>query len=89
MIAPVSPRPLVESIQHVKEHKLCPLPVATFTGQRKLLDKMHSYFNSEGTFQHIFVLYGLGGSGKSQLAFKFLQESQANKWYGPMNNVTL
>ncbi|KAJ7292146.1 hypothetical protein C8J57DRAFT_1458652 [Mycena rebaudengoi] len=31
-----------------------------------------------GRSQHIFVLHGLRGSGKSQLAFKFLQDSQAH-----------
>ena len=42
---------------------------------------MHKYFNSDAEYQRIFVLYGLGGSGKSQLAFKFLQECQTNKRY--------
>lgn len=42
---------------------------------------MHQYFDSGGEFQHVFVLYGLGGSGKSQLASKVLEESQANKRY--------
>ncbi|KAJ6535462.1 P-loop containing nucleoside triphosphate hydrolase protein, partial [Mycena capillaripes] len=38
---------------------------------------MGRYFDSDrGSLQHIFVLHGLGGSGKSQLAFKFLQESK-------------
>ena len=42
---------------------------------------MHKYFDSDAECQRVFVLYGLGGSGKSQLAFKFLQECQANKRY--------
>ena len=78
----VSPRPPVESMQHVKERKFCPLPVASFTGRREILDKMHRCFDSDGILQHVFVLYGLGGSGKSQIAFKFLQESQDNNRYG-------
>ena len=41
---------------------------------------MFQYFNSDQKSQHVFVLHGLGGSGKSQLAFKFLEDSQANKW---------
>ncbi|KAF8961360.1 acyl transferase/acyl hydrolase/lysophospholipase [Flammula alnicola] len=72
----IAPRPPVESIQCIKEHKLCPLPVRSFTGRKDILDKMRRYFDSDGKFQSVFVLYGLGGSGKSQLAFKFLQESQ-------------
>jgi NB-ARC domain len=88
ILAVVSLGPPVESVQHIKERKLCPLPLASFTGRRKILDKMHGYFNSDGEFQHVFVLYGLGGSGKSQLAFKFLQESQANERYDSMNEIT-
>ncbi|KAJ6535441.1 P-loop containing nucleoside triphosphate hydrolase protein [Mycena capillaripes] len=62
-----------------KDPKICPLPVSSFTGRKEILQKMHQYFDSDrGSVQHIFVLHGLGGSGKSQLAFKFLQESRAN-----------
>ena len=75
------PQVELSSSQYVKDRKLCPLPVASFTGRDEILKKMHQYFNSEGEFQHVFVLYGLGGSGKSQLAFKFLEESQVNKRY--------
>ncbi|KAJ7434423.1 FabD lysophospholipase-like protein, partial [Mycena latifolia] len=33
------------------------------------------YFNTSIGQQHIFLLHGLGGSGKSQIAFKFVQRS--------------
>jgi hypothetical protein len=72
---PVSPRPLVEPIQSVKERKLCPLPVASFTGRKETPDKMHGYFDFDGQFQR-FLLYGLGGSGKSQIAFR-IQSQQS------------
>ena len=65
----------MESVQHVRERKICPLPVASFTGRKKILDKMRRYFTSDCDFQRVFVLHGLGGSGKSQLAFKFVRES--------------
>ncbi|KAJ7291653.1 P-loop containing nucleoside triphosphate hydrolase protein [Mycena rebaudengoi] len=61
-----------------KDPKLCPLPVSSFTGQKDILQKMHQHFDSNQGSRHIFVLHGLGGSGKSQLAFKFLQDSQAH-----------
>jgi len=61
----------------VKEPKICPLPVKSFTGQTEILDKMSQYFDSDHKSQHVFVLHGLGGAGKSQLAFKFLENSQA------------
>ncbi|KAJ7479582.1 hypothetical protein FB451DRAFT_1031617 [Mycena latifolia] len=36
---------------------------------------MSHYFNTDMGRQHIFLLHGLGGAGKSQLAFKFVEES--------------
>ncbi|KAJ7260355.1 hypothetical protein B0H12DRAFT_1217997 [Mycena haematopus] len=60
-----------------KDPKPCPLPVSSFTGRKDILEKMHQHFDSNPGSQRVFVLYGLGGSGKSQLAFKFLQDSQA------------
>ncbi|KAJ7688323.1 P-loop containing nucleoside triphosphate hydrolase protein [Mycena olivaceomarginata] len=39
---------------------------------------MHQHFDCDQRSQHIFVLHGLGGAGKSQLSFKFLQDSQAH-----------
>ena len=38
---------------------------------------MCQYFDSGHKDQHVFVLHGLGGAGKSQLAFKFLEDSKA------------
>ena len=87
LVTSVAPKPTVESIQRVQERKLCPLPVASFTGRNGILDKMRRYFDSHGKSQRVFVLYGLGGSGKSQLAFKFLEESQANKRYSSINDI--
>ncbi|KAF7365906.1 FabD/lysophospholipase-like protein [Mycena venus] len=61
------------------DRKLCPMPVSFFTGRKDILQKMSQYFDrDQGSMQHIFVLHGLGGSGKSQLAFKFLEESKIN-----------
>jgi len=42
---------------------------------------MQTYFDTDSESQRIFVLYGLGGTGKSQLAFKFIDESQKTKRY--------
>ncbi|KAJ7716439.1 P-loop containing nucleoside triphosphate hydrolase protein [Mycena metata] len=36
---------------------------------------MHKYFNQTQTQQHIFLLYGVGGAGKTQIALKFIEES--------------
>jgi len=66
---------------HLKVVKICPPPVKSFIGRKEILEKMSQYFYSDHKAQHIFVLHGLGGSGKSQLAFKFLEDAQANQWY--------
>ncbi|KAJ7703738.1 P-loop containing nucleoside triphosphate hydrolase protein [Mycena rosella] len=36
---------------------------------------MHQYFKKEGGKQDIFLLHGLGGTGKTQIALKFIEES--------------
>jgi len=45
---------------------------------------MGGYFDSESDVdsacQRVFVLYGLGGAGKSQLAFKFIEESKGKRY---------
>ena len=37
---------------------------------------MQEYFCNDLEMQHVFVLYGLGGAGKSQIAFKFVNACQ-------------
>ena len=58
--------------------KGCPSPTPVFTGRHDILSKMHAYFSTNVGKRHVFVLYGLGGSGKSQIAFKFVEECQAD-----------
>jgi hypothetical protein len=78
----VSPRPQQSlPIDQLKVHKMCPLPVKSFIGRKEILDKMCKYFDSGDKSQRVFVLHGLGGSGKSQLAFKFLEDSQTGHRY--------
>ncbi|KAK6971328.1 hypothetical protein R3P38DRAFT_3413289 [Favolaschia claudopus] len=62
-----------------KNRKMCPLPVPSFTGQQEILDEIHQYFVQDLGSRKVFVLHGLGGSGKSQLAFKFVQQAQTSK----------
>ena len=50
---------------------------------------MRTYFASDGEYQRVFVLYGLGGAGKSQLAFKFIDESLKAKRYCVVNDTTI
>jgi len=59
--------------------KACPLPTAFFRGRRDVLDQMRKHFKNRTGKLLIFVLYGLGGAGKSQIAYKFVEESQSSK----------
>ena len=56
-----------------------PPPSTIFTGREDVLSKMKSYFSpstaSGQSQQHIFVLYGMGGAGKTQIALKFVQKN--------------
>ena len=76
----VSPSPSPESSLRERERKLCPPPVASFIGRQDILNRMRKYFDSESACQRLFVLYGLGGAGKSQLAFKFIEESKCKRY---------
>ncbi|KAJ7463359.1 hypothetical protein FB451DRAFT_1180451 [Mycena latifolia] len=53
----------------------CPPPTKIFRGRQTILDMMHQYFAHETEHQAIFLLHGLGGAGKTQIALKFIQES--------------
>ena len=55
----------------------CPPPTYAFTGRHDIFTKMREYFFNDFGKQHVFVLYGLGGAGKSQIAFKFVNAYQA------------
>ncbi|KAJ7463935.1 hypothetical protein FB451DRAFT_452408 [Mycena latifolia] len=55
--------------------KVCPPPSVRFTGRQDILREMMNYFNANIGPRHIFLLHGLGGSGKSQIAFKFVEQS--------------
>ncbi|KAF8596369.1 FabD/lysophospholipase-like protein [Ceratobasidium sp. AG-I] len=52
----------------------CPPPSRAFTGREDILNQMDHYFSSPGSLERrLFVLHGLGGAGKTQLALKFVQ----------------
>ncbi|KAJ7017488.1 hypothetical protein C8F04DRAFT_1200404 [Mycena alexandri] len=56
----------------------CPPPSRIFQGRQTILAKMHKFFTPNSGKQLIYVLHGLGGAGKTQIALKFIQESSAN-----------
>ncbi|KAJ7921628.1 P-loop containing nucleoside triphosphate hydrolase protein, partial [Mycena leptocephala] len=53
----------------------CPPPSRIFLGRQIILGKMHQYFNQDLGKRLIYVLYGLGGTGKTQITLKFIEES--------------
>ncbi|KAJ7734809.1 hypothetical protein B0H16DRAFT_1695761 [Mycena metata] len=55
----------------------CPPPSRMFQGRQAILTKMHQFFAVNPGKQRIYVLHGLGGAGKTQIALKFIQESLA------------
>ncbi|KAJ7714251.1 hypothetical protein B0H16DRAFT_525160 [Mycena metata] len=59
----------------------CPRPSRIFQGRQAMLDKMHQFFNTDSGNQHIYVLYGLGGAGKTQIALKFIEESSFSNFF--------
>lgn len=58
---------------------ICPLPNPDFTGRADVLSQMHAFFESGVGKQRVFGLYGMGGAGKSQLVFKFVDEWQSSE----------
>ncbi|KAF8218037.1 hypothetical protein K438DRAFT_1796213 [Mycena galopus ATCC 62051] len=51
----------------------CPPPSGIFQGRQDILESMKEYFSQDIGKRHIYVLHGLGGSGKTQIALKFLE----------------
>ena len=56
--------------------KRCPPSVRTFTGRNDILAQMRECFFTDSRNQRMFLLYGLGGAGKTQIALKFVEMSQ-------------
>ncbi|KAJ7749914.1 P-loop containing nucleoside triphosphate hydrolase protein [Mycena metata] len=56
----------------------CPSPSRIFQGRHIVLKRMHQFFGTNPGRQLIYVLHGLGGVGKTQIALKFIQEFSVN-----------
>ncbi|KAJ7712587.1 P-loop containing nucleoside triphosphate hydrolase protein, partial [Mycena metata] len=54
-----------------------PPPSRIFCGRQDILENMQHFFSDSG-IQHIYVLHGLGGAGKTQIALKFINESSSS-----------
>ncbi|KAJ7620625.1 P-loop containing nucleoside triphosphate hydrolase protein [Mycena rosella] len=65
-------------IQVTQSITKCPPPSRIFHGRKIILDQMHQFFEQDLGNQHIFLLHGLGGAGKTQTTLKFIQESSSH-----------
>ncbi|KAJ7252033.1 hypothetical protein C8J57DRAFT_1723042 [Mycena rebaudengoi] len=59
---------------------VCPPPSRMFHGRRDILDKLHAYFSKDIGRQHVSLLHGLGGAGKTQICLKFLDETDKSRF---------
>ncbi|KAJ7211648.1 hypothetical protein GGX14DRAFT_542759 [Mycena pura] len=56
----------------------CPPASRMFQGRQNILDNMQHFFSQHDLGkQRIYVLYGLGGGGKTQTALKFIERSHS------------
>jgi len=59
-------------------HNAMPPPSKIFTGCRDYLEKLRNYFDvraDKSQHRKQFLLYGMGGVGKTQICLKFAEES--------------
>jgi transcriptional regulator with AAA-type ATPase domain len=59
-------------------YKSMPLSSRIFTGRKDYLDRLEQHFRQEDDQpprRKKFLLYGLGGTGKSQISIKFVEQS--------------
>jgi hypothetical protein len=58
------------------QFNLCPPVTALFMGWQKILEKLDAYFRLRASGVHYrreFLLYSMGGSGKSQIVLRFAE----------------
>ncbi|KAJ7840633.1 hypothetical protein B0H13DRAFT_2210249 [Mycena leptocephala] len=67
--------PNITVVQAARQMNNCPPPSRIFQGRQTILDKMNQFFAQDIGKQHIYVLHGLGGAGKTQIALKFINAS--------------
>ncbi|KAJ7139189.1 P-loop containing nucleoside triphosphate hydrolase protein [Mycena epipterygia] len=73
----VSPPSLVVA-QVMQTINNCSPPSRIFHGRQTILDQMDQFFTQSIGKQAIFLLHGLGGAGKTQIALKFIEESASH-----------
>ncbi|KAH8834505.1 hypothetical protein DL96DRAFT_495898 [Flagelloscypha sp. PMI_526] len=57
--------------------RACPPPTQYFTGRQDQLEQLDDHFSSGIDECHIAVLYGMGGSGKTQIGLEFIRRNRS------------
>ncbi|KAJ7144745.1 hypothetical protein C8R43DRAFT_563088 [Mycena crocata] len=65
----IAPSPVAQRIND------CPPASRIFEGRTGILNQMQDFFSTDSDNQRIFLLHGLGGAGKTQIALKFIEQS--------------
>ena len=63
--------------QPKRQNKSIPDPSPNFTGRRDYLEKLKNFFDprvEQPQRRRDFLLYGMGGAGKTQICLKFIEE---------------
>ncbi|KAH8834481.1 hypothetical protein DL96DRAFT_1810741 [Flagelloscypha sp. PMI_526] len=61
--------------------RVCPLPSEYFTGRYGSLKELEEYFNSRSDKCHVAVLYGMGGTGKTEMGLQFVHQNQSRIYF--------
>jgi Holliday junction resolvasome RuvABC ATP-dependent DNA helicase subunit len=59
--------------------KYQPRSSSLFTGRQDFLNALEEFFTDQGPRQHLrreYLLFGMGGAGKTQIALKFAESHQ-------------
>ncbi|KAH8834499.1 hypothetical protein DL96DRAFT_1810754 [Flagelloscypha sp. PMI_526] len=57
--------------------RACPPPTQYFTGRQNQLEQLEGHFKSGSEECHIAVLFGMGGSGKTQVGLEFIRRNKS------------
>ncbi|KAJ7640137.1 hypothetical protein B0H17DRAFT_477988 [Mycena rosella] len=71
-VLPIAPLNNVVAAPNINN---CPPGSKIFHGRETILARMYKYYAEDRWKQRIFLLHGLGGAGKTQIALKFIEDS--------------
>lgn len=77
-----------ESATEPTSMKYQPLSSTLFTGREDFLSELEEFFTDQGPGQHLrreYLLHGMGGAGKTQIALKFAEQHRQRQAYVDFN----